>query len=295
MCPRARSVAAALAATLVLALAAGPAGAQLEVSETRIRATSSALTFRANEVSIVCAVTLDLTLGGERIGAGTTAGSVTAGTVNEAGCTGGRVRLLSGTLPWPVRLVSFTQGIVTLQIEGLSGLVDAAGGLVRCLYRGNVPAANEDDPARRLRVEGNRLGLVSRLGGITCPAEASIAGQLTLAPEVGYTESTLRGLGLRPQPAVVDFRGLRVPLGVNFINEQWLAGIIVTEKAILNAGRVVMVEEANECRRWGRIGPGQGCGPDRIELIRAKELAEPEGEYALLTLGKIVGIVNLRE
>jgi hypothetical protein len=290
----ARCAAVSLVVSIVLAWGAGLAPAAVQVDKTRIRATSAALTFNAAEVSVVCAVTLSMTLSASRIEPGAVAGNVTEARANEAGCTNGRFRFLTGGLPWPVRLVSVREGQLRLRVERLAGLADAAGGLARCLFQGNLEATNDEDPITRLSVdESVRMPLSATLG-FFCPSEASVRGELVVSEEVGYAATEI-GLPLQPTPAVVNFRRSRITLPIEFRNEWIVKARVNVRPLIPEAGRFVVVTEANECFRATAIRSGGRCA-GRIELRFARDPGEPANVWYFLRYGPFeMGLATLSE
>jgi len=289
----ARSLIAALAVSL--AFVAGTASAEVQVAETRITATATALTFTGTEVSVVCEVTLTATLGSTRIEPGEAViGNVTEARANEASCAGGRLRLQSETLPWPVRLTELEHGILQLQVGGFTALVDAAGGLARCSYQGNLEATNDADPIGRLSVDETLPVLLSRrLGGIFCPSEVSIRGSFVLALELHYTLTEAAGRPLRPFPRLLSFMRRRVTQSVLFTNE-WFIPIVVTGRAIEAATRFALVAERRECVEEVTIFSGETC-TDSIALVRERRPGEPEGAYLVEAASLTMGRVELTE
>jgi hypothetical protein len=185
---------AAFAALLLLALGAGSAaasnGVNLEGRLTGVSARSTALTFTDEESTfrIVCEVTLTMDLQREiRKEVGALVGNVTNVTV--ANCRGGTVRVLAPEAgrPWRATYVSFTGTLpsitsVRLELRGTGFLVEAFFGAAQCLYGGNAQGTTVGNPVSEIRAE-ERVGipLVTRLGGIACPARGVFRGTFALS------------------------------------------------------------------------------------------------------------------
>lgn len=189
-------VLAAFAAMLLLALGTGAASANRSISLTPTTgqsAVSRALTFSSPEVEgfeVICEVTLTM----EEIvrAASKTAGSRIGNIIDArvAGCRNGTATVLAPTraAPWNTTYVSFTGTLpnitsVRLELRGAAFLVSAAGGLSRCLFRGNP----QGDTVGGLRVtgftatRGVNVGLsVDLRGFVACPRNGSFAGTFNL-------------------------------------------------------------------------------------------------------------------
>ena len=288
----------ALTVSAVLGLGTGSALGQLEVSATRIRATATGLTFgssEAPEFSIVCDVTLGMTLNSRRIPITplTVAGGVTEASANEAGCRGGRARMLTEGLPWTVRLVSFREGLIRLQTDRMSALITDSTGFSRCSYSGNEQVTNVNDPITALRADERvSLGLVRSLAGsIFCPRTGFIRGELRPTTEVAYTESEARGQPLQPNAERLVFRRMRIEQTVIFRNTNWIWDVNVDNKGILGANRFrTLLNGAEECLARRRI---ERTCTDKIQLDREEEAMV--GTYVVTLLGQTMGSVQLVE
>jgi hypothetical protein len=283
-----------LAALAALALVAVPAAANIVLSETRLRATGSSVTFRASEggINVVCAVTLTATLRREIASAERTQlGEVTESRVER--CTGGTITLLAGN--WPVRVISFRQGQLRLQFENIAFLMANAAGTARCLYRGATQVINEEDPINRLRlVESVSLALNATLReSLPCPRSVTLAGSLTATAELGYTESEPRGRPLQPTAAILEFAEIQQTKNMEFTNE-WIITTVTSNSGVgAGAPRFLPFAEVTECFALERIAPGGRC-TDRIRLIRAREAGELVSvPYEITLLGVSVGRVTL--
>jgi hypothetical protein len=144
-----RPAASALAAGLVLLIAASVANAEpLRVEPTRVRAVWSTLTFSTSASTVRCPVTLEGSFHSSTFEPreGLQVGYITRASVAEASCTGGRVRLLSETLPWRIQYESALGTLpeisgIRLKVVGLAARGEVSG--LNCLYQ-----SSESRPAR---------------------------------------------------------------------------------------------------------------------------------------------------
>lgn len=192
---RMRTVIALLISAFVLALAAAVSTASrgFQPSISTLSASSRAVTISDSEglATVICELSLTVSLHRTIAKArGTLVGFVTGATARN--CSGGRVTVLTGTLPWHIQYDSFTGTLprietISTQILGAAFLGEAAGGLSRCLYAGAILII------RLILPEGNVLGIligvlilpfVSTLGGFFCPEGVTIAGNLATTPAV---------------------------------------------------------------------------------------------------------------
>lgn len=198
-----RLILTALAAFIVMAMTAGTASARgrIEVSATRITATSRGLIFGSESDNLSCDVTLNGTLLRlitkvlrEHIG-GITEGRST-NCRNSLGESANRLIIL---LPMTLLYSSIT-GTLPERINGSVLLIDLGflvdlqgfGGLItsRCLYEGRVAARARENPIRRLLVESTTdphqpiTRVIDERGNTACPSSATLNGEFRLTPEV---------------------------------------------------------------------------------------------------------------
>ncbi|MGB2711569.1 MAG: hypothetical protein WBC33_08625 [Conexibacter sp.] len=190
------ALAAALAMAL-FALAAGAAAAsevfQQSVAEGelgRVRASAAALTLtdEGETFTVICEVQMNLSLARSIAGvSGTSAGSAREATVRN--CRGGEVRLLEAT--WSIAYASFSGTLPTFsalrfRVSGVGLLLRAFFGASQCLYGGTFEVTTVGGATvTELRADESRtVPLVTRLGGIVCPASGRLRGSLRLAPAV---------------------------------------------------------------------------------------------------------------
>lgn len=167
----------------------------LQPSPTSTTFRSARLTFADGSGSfrIVCEVALAIELHSsiakvERV----LAGNVTEASMTN--CSGGVLRVLSGSLPWHITFVSFEGTLpnitsVRLRINGYSYLQEAFFRTARCLYRANMEVTTVGNPVTELRSDGSRtIALFEEaLSSISCPRTGRLEGTFAVAPTVRLT------------------------------------------------------------------------------------------------------------
>jgi hypothetical protein len=288
---------AGLLSSLVVALGAGVAAAEILVSETNLRGTLRALTFEGAGTSVICEVTLSIRLRGRTLSAtrGAAIGEAEE-LASESRCSGGHLRFLNARGGNVVETVSFREGVLRMQIDGVGLLIEAFGGLGRCLYRGNVQLTNSADPIRSLKFDETISIPLSRNDGFTCPAEGAFKGTLGIG-EVAYTETVARGRPLQPNVAKLEYGAIEQAKEVTFRNE-WIVPITVTEKETETAlaPRFIERAEVTECWELSRAGAiaERGTCKDFIRLFRPRAPGEAMTvNYDVNLIGVAVGAVPL--
>jgi hypothetical protein len=197
---------------VVLAVAAGSAGATVErlmfmqASRPTMRSVR-AVTFTVGEVTVRCELTLEAELLREiPFRAGERVGSISR--VTSSRCEEGTTATFL-SFPWSLTYSSFSgtqpegmTGMLTT-MRGLSVSLRLLGGLLTCLFRGDVGLNFEltgESPyeVRALTTLSNTLSLVSGGG---CPATASMSGTFELSPAELLVE--VQVLSLIASPPVV--------------------------------------------------------------------------------------------
>jgi hypothetical protein len=188
MTTRSKLLFTALVAIFTMAFAVGTASAlrSIEIGGRReISYTSRALTFEGEGTNVICEVTLNATLNAaisktERSQAGTAEARA-----NEAACSGGHARPLNVRGGWRVLYKSFTGTLpsitsVRLILEGTAFLVEAFGGLGRCLYSGNSEGTTGPNTSvTEIRADETVKLNLFRNDGISCPARGGFKGTFT--------------------------------------------------------------------------------------------------------------------
>jgi hypothetical protein len=193
-----------LAVALVVALAAMGVAASsafaIEAAISRggaVNATSASVSFEGSGVTIVCPLTMALSLRtASRVVVNEQIGEVTGVTIGA--CEGGRVSGVLGT-PWRITVNSTLPAIETLTTRNARGvllnIVNAAfnlsifGGFVNCLYRGNAGGLMPLTATAReeVRYTASTIDALAGIniplfeGGFGCPANGHFAGRFTLA------------------------------------------------------------------------------------------------------------------
>jgi len=201
MLDHARHVLGALVAGFVLLIAASSAEAEptIAVEPAAVRAVWSVVTFTTSALSVECPVTLEGSFHSTTFTAtsGLDVGSVTRASAAEGSCTGGRVRMLSETLPWRIKYESSTGTLpeisgIKLNVVGFALRGEASG--LTCLYQ-----STESRPARAtlevrpqtIAVTGLRLDetagipLASREGFCVFAGEGRAAGTASVREAEG--------------------------------------------------------------------------------------------------------------
>src|SRR5829696_2197809 len=162
---------------LLAALVAANNGINFSVAEGelgRVRFDARALTFTGAETPIICEFAMATTLHGAMSKvAGTLVGSAFGLTISRCEGGGGIFRVLA--LPWHISYQSFVGTLPSitalgLRINGVSLLLEAFAGIVRCLYRGNIDGTTVGNPISEFRIgETVELLLNTRLAEAFCP------------------------------------------------------------------------------------------------------------------------------
>ena len=184
--------------TLALTVADASALSGTDSNGGAVNATSASVTFEGSGISIVCPLTVELSLlrGPIAISRGSQWGEV--GGVRIGSCTGGSV---SGTLgmPWRVTLNDSLPTIMSLTTRNATGLLFTAngvqfnlsvfGGFVNCLYEGNagwlMPLTHTFSGSATYTgrtLEGlTAVNLSLIRGGFGCPSTGHFNGNFMLA------------------------------------------------------------------------------------------------------------------
>jgi hypothetical protein len=183
---RGRLLLTALIAILTMACAVGTASAlrSIEVGGRReVSYTGRALTFEGEGTNVICEVTVNTTINAaisktERSQAGNAEGRT-----NEAGCSGGHVRPLNVRGGWPILYKSFTGTLPTITSIRhritISILIEAFGGLGRCLYSGSAEGTTGPNASvTEFRADETVKIELFRNEGISCPARGGFKGTL---------------------------------------------------------------------------------------------------------------------
>jgi hypothetical protein len=156
------------------------------------------LTFTGGSISIRCNLTLNGSLlrGPIRTESTSQLGEITEVNIARETCEGGRI---AGVLnvPWTMTLTQ-TLGTAPNALTGLlftihdlQFLVDALGGFVNCLYRGNAGALLALSAIARTSPQQYRTGNITALnsslslasGGFGCPSSGSMAGTFSITAQ----------------------------------------------------------------------------------------------------------------
>jgi len=182
----------ALTAALVLSAAVGTASARrLALSNQTFRAIWNPLVFSnaAESIEVRCAVTLEgsfhsstLSKVNEQL-----VGYVTSAKVAEAGCSGGKARALTETLPWHIRYESFAGTLPTItsigvRLVGAAFLIEVFG--VSCLYltEASHPARGQINLSSGVATSLRALespAIPKHSGSFLCPGEGVFRGTTT--------------------------------------------------------------------------------------------------------------------
>jgi hypothetical protein len=174
---------AGLIAALTLSIVSAVASAlrSIEIGGRReLRETARRITFEGGGVSVLCEVTLEKTLNAAI--AKTQNAQIGNVEMTVGNCEGGTLRALNTASGWPLRYKSFTGtlpriGSVREIIEGIAALIEAFGGLAKCLYRGNEEiTTGPNDRVTELRFDETVMISLFRNDGVTCPATADAKG-----------------------------------------------------------------------------------------------------------------------
>jgi hypothetical protein len=185
---RGKLLLAALIAALLLSMGAGSASASrsLSIDRATIPAASAALTLEDGFVRVVCPVTLTLTANPSRTATKSGRFGTTSATVNTAACTGGKARTIGGN--WETTQVAFTGTLpsitsLTLELRGVTFLVEQFGGLGECSFRGNAQGITIQSGQRISGINARQdrgIPLERNLGGLFCPEIAFFRGTFTI-------------------------------------------------------------------------------------------------------------------
>lgn len=192
-------LAALIAALIALSLAATSAsasrGLELSVAEGslgRVRHDYTALTFSEPGAAfrVICEFTRTVSL---HRSIGKSAGTL-VGLVNEIAvrnCRGGTIILLTATLPWHIRYVSFTGTLpnitsLRLQTTDVAILFQAFFSIARCLYRGSPQYTTTGNPITEARLDSTIVVPLAdeSLSAIACPRSLTLAGTGRYSPAI---------------------------------------------------------------------------------------------------------------
>jgi hypothetical protein len=254
----------AVAILALLSCATVAVGIEIRPSGRLSAVSSGALTFRANEGSFTCAVSLAGTIveraegsvGRREPATNPRAGSITSGSASECSA-GSEMRLTFPERSW--------QGYIE-RYEGLRTLIYLLGAqilisafiLARCQYEGLI-ALNYDESTGAARITEITVLRQTSLG--ICPTEPTITGTINAT-----AERAVFALGprLTASPGTVSFGGSRLK-SVTFINE-WPVRLTISR---------LRWERAGSESLWTVLeltcGPIEPRGECRIEIEKKAE------------------------